>query len=49
MAFLPTKTRREKGLHNFTGYLWTNYPRPEAQHIHIIVLDALMGGIVIMA
>jgi len=40
----PLNSRGKKPLDQFPGECVTNYPAPEADHVEIVVLDALVGG-----
>jgi hypothetical protein len=43
MAFLSGIMGGEKGLNNLPGYFLSNDPRSEAQDVHIIVFNPLVG------
>ena len=44
MTFRAAKPRSEKCLHQFPSECVTNYKAAEANHVHVVVLDALVRG-----
>ena len=45
VTFLTGKLRSEKGVHQLAGHFDSDHPRAEYEHIHIIVLHSLVGGV----
>ena len=48
MPFLGGKYRTQKSFDQFFSQRGSDNPGPQAKHIHIIVLDALVSGIGVM-
>src|SRR5207249_6848615 len=49
MALLAGKRRSQEGSHQLPSQLRADHPAAHHQHVHVIVLDALMGGIRVVA
>src|SRR6266511_1122416 len=49
IALLPREGGAEEGLDEISGQLRADYLRPQTEHVHVIVLDALVGGVGIVA
>src|SRR5690349_3229440 len=49
VARLPAELRAEEGEDALPGRLRADHPRAEGQDVHVVVLDALVGGIRVVA
>jgi hypothetical protein len=49
VTFVPSELGGHKGLDNLTRDFQSDDARAQTEHIHIVVFNALMGRIVVMA
>jgi hypothetical protein len=49
VTFFLREPGREKGPHKFDRHFFTNDAGPEAQHVHVVVFDSLMGRVGVVA
>src|SRR5262245_34974224 len=49
VALLGEEARAEEGTHELGGQLGTYDLRPETEHVHVVVLDALVRGVGVVA